>query len=81
MYNPSLSEQPIDQPAGVISVKQETSILDWLESSGRLLARENEELAGGYLDEEEEIAELMGSDEGYEDIDLDDDDEDLLDLE
>lgn len=79
MYNPSLREQPIEEPAAVIPVQQESSILDWLEASGRLLARDDQDF-GGYLDEnDEEITDLMGGDEiGYDDID--DDDDDLLDL-
>ncbi|HEY9794766.1 MAG TPA: DUF3134 family protein, partial [Leptolyngbyaceae cyanobacterium] len=40
MYNPSLREEPREQLAEVIPVKQETSLLDWLEASDRLLARE-----------------------------------------
>lgn len=73
VYNPSLHEQPIDEPATVIPVKQENSILDWLESSGRLLARDDHE-ADSYLDDEEEIDQLMGSDEMvYDEIDDDDD--------
>ena len=76
VYNPSLREEPIDQPAAVIPIKHETSILDWLESSGRLLARDDQE-ADSYLDDEEEIDQLMGSDEMV--YDLDDDDDDIAD--
>ena len=76
VYNPSLREEPIDQPAAVIPIKHETSILDWLESSGRLLARDDQE-ADSYLDDEEEIDQLMGGDEMV--YDLDDDDDDIAD--
>lgn len=73
VYNPSLREEPIDQPASVIPIKQETSILDWLESSGRLLARDEKD-ADSYLDDEEEIDQLMGGDDMvYDEEDLDDD--------
>ncbi len=73
VYNPSLREEPIDEPAAVIPVKQETSILDWLEVTGRLLAREDHD-ADSYLDDEEEIDQLMGGDEMvYDEIDDDDD--------
>lgn len=73
LYNPSLREEPIDQPAAVISTKHETSILDWLESTGRLLARD-EAIAQDYSEEAEDIDGLVGVDEvGYED-DFDDDD-------
>ena len=74
VYNPSLREEPIDQPASVIPIKQETSILDWLESSGRLLARDEKDPDNGDFDDEEEIEQLMGGDEMvYDEDDLDDD--------
>lgn len=76
MYNPSLREQPRSERAPVIPIQQESSILDWLESTGRLLAREAHDF--DYSDNEEEIAELMAVDDGT--YDIDDDDEDLLDL-
>ncbi len=80
MYkNPSLREQPLDQPAAVIPLKHESSILDWLESTGRLLARDEVHLEAGYLDEaDEEISDLMGSDDvGFDDDDDFDDDTSL----
>ncbi|HAG83680.1 MAG TPA: hypothetical protein DCL61_21645, partial [Cyanobacteria bacterium UBA12227] len=70
MYNPSLREEPREQLAQVIPVKQEDSLLNWLESSGRLLARDTNDQ--DFLDDEEEITELMGVDDG----DYDDDDDD-----
>lgn len=71
MYNPSLREEPRDQLADVIPVKQESSLLDWLENNGRLVARDV--VDDHYLDDEEEISELMGS----EDASFDDDDDDF----
>jgi hypothetical protein len=76
-HNPSLREEPRNQKAAVISSKQESSLLDWLETSGRMLARDNTEY--DYLDDEEEISELMAGDNSYDDVDDDDDDD--LDLE
>jgi hypothetical protein len=76
MYNPSLREQPRSARAPIIPIQQESSILDWLEATGRLLAREAHDF--DYSDNEEEIAELMAVDDGS--YDIDDDDEDLLDL-
>ena len=68
MYNPSLREEPREQLAEVIPVKQETSLLDWLEANNRLLAREA--LDDSFLDDEEEITELMGVDDSsYDDDD------------
>ncbi|MBD0346011.1 MAG: DUF3134 domain-containing protein [Coleofasciculus sp. Co-bin14] len=73
MYNPSLREEPRDQLAEVIPVKQESSLLDWLETNNRLLARAGDE--DEYLEDEEEISELMGvEDSDYDDDDDDDDD-------
>lgn len=78
MYNPSLRQEHRHEPADVIPLKQEISLLDWLESTGRLIARDSQD-PSGYLDEEEEISELMAVDEGT--FDMDDDDDDELDLE
>lgn len=74
MKNPALRQQDRDEPAIPIPLQQDASILDWLEGTGRLLARDNvEELA---KTNEEEISDLMGVDDAY-----DDDDDDDLDLE
>lgn len=76
MYNPSLREEPRDQRANAASSRQEASILDWLESSGRLLSRDPQDRELLNEDEEiEEINELMVGDEG------DYVDEDEIDLE
>ncbi len=75
MYNPSLREEPREQLADVIPVKQESSLLDWLETNGRLVARDV--VDDSYLDDEEEIVELMGGDDGGFDDDDDDLDDDL----
>ncbi|MFM7449320.1 MAG: DUF3134 domain-containing protein [Leptolyngbyaceae cyanobacterium] len=75
VYNPSLREEPRNQRAAVIPVNRDASILDWLESTGRLLARDSSEI-DYLLEEEEEISELMGSDDSF---DLDDDDDTDLD--
>ncbi|NJP09376.1 MAG: DUF3134 family protein [Leptolyngbyaceae cyanobacterium RU_5_1] len=72
-HNPSLREEPRNQRAKVLPQKQDSSILNWLESSGRLLARENADF--DYVDDEEEINELMAGDDNS--FDLDDDDDDL----
>ncbi|HEY9751966.1 MAG TPA: DUF3134 domain-containing protein [Coleofasciculaceae cyanobacterium] len=76
VYNPSLREEPRNQRAAVIPVNRDASILDWLESTGRLLARDSSEI-DYLLEEEEEISELMGSDDSFDleddnDTDLDD---------
>jgi hypothetical protein len=77
MLNSPLREEPRNQTAAVIPSKNESSLLDWLESNGRLIARDIQEPT--YLDEEEEISGLIDVDDvTYDDID---DDEDVLDLE
>jgi len=72
MYNPSLRQQPRDHQAEVIPLNQHTSLLDWLESQGRLLAREPQD--DSLLEDEEEISELMDVDDSTYD-----DDDDMID--
>ncbi len=77
MENPSLRGEPRYQQAPLLPSAGEPSILEWLEKSGRLIAREGEDTKK--LDaEEEEIAALMGGDdakfEEEEDDDFDDED-------
>lgn len=73
MQNRALRQYPRQQPANVISTQQGISILEWLEQSGRMMARDDEDF--DYRDDEAEINELMSGDDGY-----DDDDDDSLDL-
>lgn len=76
-YNPSLHEEPRNQRASVLAARQSASILDWLEQSGRLLARDSSDF--DYADDEEEINELMAGEDNSFDLDDDDDDLDLED--
>lgn len=63
MHNPSLRTEPRSQKATVVPLRESASILDWLESSGRLISRDTQEREASSRDEEdEEINELMGSD-------------------
>jgi hypothetical protein len=77
MRNPALHQQSRKQPASVIPIQRDASILDWLEGTGRLLARENSELELS-TDEDEEINALMAGEDNS--FDIDDDDDDSLDL-
>lgn len=77
MLNPSLREEPREQRAAVIPARNESSLLDWLYSSGRIIARDTQE-PELREDEEEEISGLMDVDDVTYDID---DDDDLVDLE
>lgn len=71
MLNSPLRQTPRQQRAAVIPLKQESSLLDWLKESGKLIARDVHEPE--FQDEEEEISELMGGDDvGFDDIDDDD---------
>jgi hypothetical protein len=75
MYNPSLREEPRNKPASVVTSKQQVSILNWLESTGRLIAREN--VPSPFGNDTEELNELMlGDDTSYLDEEEDDDDDD-----
>jgi hypothetical protein len=70
MLNSPLSEAPRNQRARVIPLKQEFSMLDWLQMQGRLVARNVQETE--FLPEEE-ISEFLSSEDGIEDYDMDDD--------
>lgn len=76
MLNSPLREAPRNQRAAVIPLKQESSLLDWLRTSGRLISRNvhEQELS----EEEEEIETLMNADDGigYDD-DVEDDEEEV----
>ncbi|MBW4468652.1 MAG: DUF3134 domain-containing protein [Pegethrix bostrychoides GSE-TBD4-15B] len=74
--NPALHEVPRSRPASPIPLQRDASILDWLEGTGRLLAREVAE--PDYRGAEEEINELMsGEDNSFE---TDDDDDNAMQL-
>lgn len=75
MLNSPLREEPRSQRAAVISSKHESSMLDWLKSSGRIIARDVQEPE--FQDEEEEISGLIEVDDITYDLDDDDDDLDL----
>lgn len=76
--NPALSQEPRYEPAIVIPLKQESSLLDWLKANNRLIAREaseNESLDAAHDD----VSELLSDDYEEEDDDatFDDDDDDV----
>ncbi len=71
MLNYPLREEPRNQRAAVIPLKQESSLLDWLQSNGRIISRDVHE--PDFLEDEEEIESLMGVDDGgIGDYDFDD---------
>ncbi|QLE54967.1 DUF3134 domain-containing protein [Nostoc sp. TCL26-01] len=72
MLNSPLREEPRNQRAAVIPLKQESSLLDWLQANNRLIARDVHE--PDFSDEEEEISEFLGGEDGIDYLDDDDDD-------
>lgn len=80
--NPALTQELRYEPAQVIPLKQETSLLDWLESNNRLIPRETTSpVDDSSSEEDEEISELMDADDSDYDGDYDSDDDDDEDLE
>ena len=61
-YNPSVRQIPRKQHAMVIPERGDSSILRWLENTGRLIPREPAEKVRDEADGEE-ISDLMGSDD------------------
>ena len=66
LYNPSLRLIPRHEPADVISTQRESSLVDWLETLGKMLPRDPSELEK-YTEEEEEISELIAVDDNFQD--------------
>ncbi len=64
MDNPALRQEPRYEPAIVIPIKQEYSLLEWLESHNRLIPREVIEKEAS--NSEEEVSDLLMSDDSYE---------------
>jgi hypothetical protein len=73
--NPALSQEPRYEPAIVIPLKQESSLLDWLKANNRLIAREASELEN--LDAaHDDVSELLSDDYDDDDDTFDDNDDD-----
>ncbi len=73
MLDSPLREAPRNQRAAVIPLKQESSMLDWLRATGRLIARDVHETDS--REDVEVISDFLGGDDGIGDIDYDDDDD------
>ncbi|MGL5033835.1 MAG: DUF3134 domain-containing protein [Microcystaceae cyanobacterium] len=73
MYNPSLRQEPRYEPAAVLPVTRDTSLIDWLKETNRLIFREKEDTPVEVLTDDVEISELMDVDDNPYDDDLDDD--------
>ncbi|MCX7596016.1 MAG: DUF3134 domain-containing protein [Fischerella sp.] len=73
----AIHEEPRNQRAVVIPLKQEYSFLEWLRDTGRLIPRTAEEYFSYEEEEEEEIAEIVG----YDSYDLEEEETEEIDLE
>jgi hypothetical protein len=70
--NPALTERPRFQPAPVIPVRRQTSILDWLEAQGRLIDRDDRDTTQPEFPPDNFADDLMEGD--YDNTASDDDD-------
>lgn len=85
MKNPALRKEKRYEPAPVIPLKQDGSLLDWLDANNRIIYREEKEekiLPLG-MPEDEEISDLIeGEDDDFEagldEIDSDIDGDEML---
>jgi Protein of unknown function (DUF3134) len=81
MKNPALQQESRYEPATVIPLKQDLSLIDWLKANNRLIAREVIETTEAEYGEGEDITEFIDVDDNdYDDDDIDDGD-DLEDVE
>jgi hypothetical protein len=74
--NPALKQQPRYEPAPVIAEQRNTSILEWLESQGRLIDRDERDPAISALDQPNLEEELFEDDNSYQEEDDSDDSDD-----
>ena len=72
MYNPSLRQEPRYEPATVIPLKQESSLLDWLTKNDRIISREKQELETPNKNDEDISGLIDVDDDSYENDDDDD---------
>lgn len=72
MYNPSLQQEPRYEPAKVVPLGGEPSMLEWLSTQGRLVKRDPEERQASIVAEDIDLLEIEG--DYYEADDSDDDD-------
>lgn len=71
--NPALKQQPRYEPAPVIAVERNTSILEWLEAQGRLIERDDRDPAVSALDQPNLEEELFDDDHSFQEEDDSDD--------
>lgn len=76
MYNPSLRKTPRHEPADVILMHQETSILDWLEATGRMLPKDAVQYQDYPAETQEDDIEGLMAEDYVEDVEAEDDADD-----
>ncbi|MEL6439484.1 MAG: DUF3134 domain-containing protein [Cyanobacteria bacterium J06621_8] len=64
--NPALVQEPRYEPAIVIPLKQEASLLDWLKANKRLIPRENIEIEKVKADDDLDVL-MDGDDDDFDD--------------
>lgn len=75
IYNPSMQEEPFNHPTRIIPLRQEETILSWLENSGRFRSRDlDEDYANVPTDLVDEIIEVEPYSINDDEYDNDDDD-------
>lgn len=73
MLNSPLIEYPRNRRATIIPTRPNSSILDWLEGSGRLIPRNSSE-SEVVSRSETEVSDFLGTEDGVTDSDYDDND-------
>ncbi len=78
MYNPSVRQEARYEPASVIPLKTNSSIIEWLRNSGRMMPRDKEEGEKDVvlIEEDIDISGLIDDESVYDDdldLGLDDD--------
>jgi Protein of unknown function (DUF3134) len=69
MHNPALRQESRYEPAAVLPIQNELSLIDWLKATNRLIPRENNELENT-PELDEELAEFIeGDDKEFDDFD------------
>ncbi len=63
--NPALTRYGRKEPAPILPLREEPDLLSWLESTGRLIADEDDASQEISTVEEEELSALMGEKEDY----------------
>jgi hypothetical protein len=71
MHNPALRQESRYEPAAVLPVQNELSLIDWLKSTNRLIPREDSELER-IPELDEELSDFIESDDkDFDDFDTD----------